>query len=85
MTQIEEAMDAAQNVGLAVANHKHLRQLVTYFKGRRALARAACHEADANCPVPLHMSQAMCEAVIRQAKHRHPPRHHEKRQQKDLW
>jgi hypothetical protein len=31
-----------------------------------ALARAACHEADANYPVPLYMSQADCEAVIRQ-------------------
>ena len=31
-----------------------------------ALARAACHEADANYPVPLYMSQADCEVVIRQ-------------------
>jgi alcohol dehydrogenase class IV len=31
-----------------------------------ALARAACHEADVNYPVPLYMSQADCEAVIRQ-------------------
>jgi alcohol dehydrogenase class IV len=32
-----------------------------------ALARAACHEADANYPVPAYMSQADCEGVIRQA------------------
>ena len=31
-----------------------------------ALARAACREADANYPVPLYMTQADCEAVIRQ-------------------
>jgi len=31
-----------------------------------ALARAACREADANYPVPLYMSQAECEGVIRQ-------------------
>lgn len=31
-----------------------------------ALARAACHEADVSYPVPLYMSQADCEAVIRQ-------------------
>ncbi len=31
-----------------------------------ALARAACREADANYPVPLYMTQAICEAVIRQ-------------------
>lgn len=31
-----------------------------------ALARAACREADVNYPVPLYMSQAECEAVIRQ-------------------
>ncbi len=31
-----------------------------------ALARAACHEAEVNYPVPLYMSQADCEAVIRQ-------------------
>lgn len=31
-----------------------------------ALARAACHEAEANYPVPLYMSQADCEAVLRQ-------------------
>lgn len=31
-----------------------------------ALAQAACREADANYPVPLYMSQADCEAVIRQ-------------------
>jgi alcohol dehydrogenase class IV len=31
-----------------------------------ALARAACREADANYPVPLYMSQADCEGVIRQ-------------------
>ncbi len=30
------------------------------------LARAACHEADTNYPVPLYLSQAECEAVIRQ-------------------
>lgn len=35
------AMDAAKTIGLAVANHKHPRQLVGYFKGRRA-------------PVPLY-------------------------------
>lgn len=32
-----------------------------------ALARAACREADANYPVPMYLSQADCEAVIRQA------------------
>jgi len=31
-----------------------------------ALARAACREADANYPVPLYMTQAICEQVIRQ-------------------
>ncbi len=31
-----------------------------------ALARAACREAEANYPVPLYMTQADCEAVIRQ-------------------
>jgi len=31
-----------------------------------ALARAACREADANYPVPLYMTQAECEGVIRQ-------------------
>lgn len=31
-----------------------------------ALAQAACHEADTNYPVPLYLSQADCEAVIRQ-------------------
>lgn len=31
-----------------------------------ALARAACREADASYPVPLYMSQADCEGVIRQ-------------------
>ena len=31
------------------------------------LARAACREADANYPVPLYMSQAICESVIRLA------------------
>lgn len=31
-----------------------------------ALAHAACCEADANYPVPLYMSQAECEGVIRQ-------------------
>jgi alcohol dehydrogenase class IV len=31
-----------------------------------ALARAACHEADVNYPVPLYLSQADCEAVLRQ-------------------
>jgi alcohol dehydrogenase len=31
-----------------------------------ALARAACREADTNYPVPLYLSQAECEAVIRQ-------------------
>ena len=30
-----------------------------------ALARTACHEADTNYPVPLYLSQAECEAVIR--------------------
>jgi len=30
-----------------------------------ALARAACHEADTSYPVPLYMSQADCEGVIR--------------------
>ena len=30
-----------------------------------ALARAACHEADANYPVPMYLSQPECEAVIR--------------------
>lgn len=30
-----------------------------------ALARAACHEADVNYPVPLYMTQTDCEAVIR--------------------
>ena len=30
-----------------------------------ALARAACQEADTNYPVPLYLSQAECEAVIR--------------------
>lgn len=32
-----------------------------------ALARAARCEADANYPVPMYMSQAVCEGVIRQA------------------
>ena len=31
-----------------------------------ALARAACREADLNYPVPLYMSQEVCETVIRQ-------------------
>jgi hypothetical protein len=31
-----------------------------------ALAAAACREADANYPVPLYMTQAICEQVIRQ-------------------
>jgi alcohol dehydrogenase len=31
-----------------------------------ALARAACHEADTNYPVPRYMSQAVCEGVIRE-------------------
>ena len=31
-----------------------------------ALARAACREADANYPVPLYMTQTICEQVIRQ-------------------
>ena len=37
-----------------------------------ALARAACHEADMNYPVPLYMSQAECETVIRQVLPAHP-------------
>ncbi len=37
-----------------------------------ALARAACREADANYPVPLYMSQAICEQVIRQVLPSHP-------------
>lgn len=32
-----------------------------------ALARAACHEAEANYPVPVYLSQTDCEGVIRQA------------------
>ena len=31
-----------------------------------ALARAACREADANYPVPLYMSEAVCQQVMRQ-------------------
>lgn len=37
-----------------------------------ALARAACHEADTNYPVPLYLSQAECEAIIRQVLPTHP-------------
>lgn len=32
-----------------------------------ALARAACREAETSYPVPMYMSQAVCEGVIRQA------------------
>ncbi len=32
-----------------------------------ALARAACGETNANYPVPMYLSQADCEAVLRQA------------------
>ncbi len=38
-----------------------------------ALARDACREADTNYPVPLYMSQAECEAVIRKVLPAHPP------------
>ncbi|WP_296493355.1 iron-containing alcohol dehydrogenase [Rhodoferax sp.] len=38
-----------------------------------ALARAACREADTNYPVPLYLSQAECEAVIRKVLPAHPP------------
>jgi alcohol dehydrogenase len=31
-----------------------------------ALARAACREADANYPVPMYMTQADCEQLLRQ-------------------
>lgn len=37
-----------------------------------ALARAACHEADTHYPVPLYMSEADCEAVIRKVLPAHP-------------
>lgn len=36
------------------------------------LARAACHEADTNYPVPLYMSQTECEGVIRKVLPAHP-------------
>jgi alcohol dehydrogenase class IV len=37
-----------------------------------ALARAACREAVLNYPVPLYMSQEVCETVIRQVLPTHP-------------
>lgn len=37
-----------------------------------ALARAACHEADTNYPVPLYLSQTECEAVFRKVLLAHP-------------
>jgi alcohol dehydrogenase len=42
-------------------------------KDIRALAKAACFEAETGYPVPRYMTQAQCEQVIRQALPKNEP------------
>lgn len=63
-----DAVDA-MNTRLAIPTHlAKLRE-----EDIPALARAACQEAEANYPVPIYLSQADCEGVIRQVLPPQPP------------
>jgi alcohol dehydrogenase class IV len=52
----------ALNVTLGIPRHLDALRV----KDIPALARAACWEADANYPVPRRMTQADCEALLRE-------------------
>jgi alcohol dehydrogenase len=70
-TEDESSSELAQKFLDAVDQLNHDLGIPTHLEALQesdipALAKAACHEAHTGYPVPRYMSQAQCEALIRQ-------------------